>query len=209
VNLLPPEIHEAAKFRRLQLALGACGVAAVAVVGFLGYSAHHSVAAAKEALAQSQARQHSLQARLAGLQSVRDTYTQVAAKEAMLSQAMGNEIRWSYYLSDLSLRIPSNVWLTQITANESTTGAPTTAAAAATSVMPAGIGTVQFSGIAFSHDDVATWLDALAKEKGFTNVYFSSSTKGLIGTRPVVNFASQVTLTSAALSGRYTNAQEG
>src|SRR5206468_2145642 len=33
VNLLPPEIHEAAKFRRLQFALAGVGVAAVAVVG--------------------------------------------------------------------------------------------------------------------------------------------------------------------------------
>jgi len=211
VNLLPPEIHEAAKFRRLQFALAGVGLAAVAVVGVLTYQAHHSVAAAKDELAQAQSQQTSLQSQVTGLQSVSQVYAQVAAKQAMLTRAMGNEVRWSYYLTDLSLRVPSNVWLTNITATEQATGG---AGASAPGSLPsplvqAGIGTVQFSGVAFSHDDVATWLDALAKEKGFTQVYFSSATKGLIGSRPVVNFVSQATLSAAALSGRYLNAVEG
>jgi Tfp pilus assembly protein PilN len=211
VNLLPPEIHEAAKFRRLQFALAGVGLGAVAVVGALAYQAHHSVSAANDQLAQAQAQQTSLQSQRNGLQSVRDVYDQVAAKKAMLSRAMGNEVRWSYYLTDLSLRVPSNVWLTNMTATESVPGATGTAPppSGASPVLATGIGTVQFSGVAFTHDDVATWLDALAKEKGFTNVYFSSSTKGTIGPRSVVNFVSQVSLTQAALSGRYTNAVEG
>lgn len=213
VNLLPPEIHEAAKFRRLQFALAGVGVGAVAVVGALTYQAHHSVAAAQTQLSQSQSQQTALQSQVTGLQSVRDVYAQVAAKQTMLTRAMGNEVRWSYYLTDLSLRVPSNVWLTNLSATETVPG--TTGQAAPPSAAPAspllvsGIGTVQFSGVAFSHDDVATWLDALAKEKGFTNVYFSSATKGAIGPRSVVNFVSQVTLSQAALSGRYLNAVEG
>ncbi|MDQ1745801.1 MAG: type pilus assembly protein PilN [Frankiaceae bacterium] len=208
VNLLPPEIYEAAKFRRLQLALAGVGAAAVAVVGFMTYEAHHSVAAAKTQLTQAQDQQTSLQSQRTGLQSVQDVYNQVAAKNAMLTRAMGGEIRWSNYLMDLSLRVPNNVWLTNLTATETgATGAATPTSG--TPVLQTGIGTVQFSGVAFSHDDVATWLDALAKEKGFMNVYFTSSTKGVIGTRPVVNFVSQVTLTQAALSGRFLNATEG
>ncbi|MDQ1683871.1 MAG: type pilus assembly protein PilN [Frankiaceae bacterium] len=214
VNLLPPEIYEAARFRRLQLGLGCVGLAAVAVVGALTYQAHHSVAAAKERLTQAQTQETTLQSQLNGLQSVRDVYAQVAAKKAMLTNAMGNEVRWSTYLTDLSLRVPANVWLTNLSATESVPGATGTVPAAGAPGAPSpllatGIGTVQFSGVAFSHDDVATWLDALAKEKGFTNVYFSSSTKGTIGARPVVNFVSQVTLSQAALSGRYLNASEG
>ena len=212
VNLLPPEIFEAARFRRLQFALAGVGVAAIAVVGFLTYQAHHSVAAANDQLTQAESQQTSLQSQVTGLQSVRDVYNQVAAKQAMLSNAMGNEIRWSYYLTDLSLRVPANVWLTNLVATEtspSATGAAPAPGAGASPLLSSGIGSVQFSGVAFSHDDVATWLDALAKEKGFTNVYFSNATKGVIGPRSVVNFVSQVTLSQAALSGRYQNAQEG
>jgi Tfp pilus assembly protein PilN len=209
VNLLPPEILEAAKFRRFQLAMVAAGVGAVALVGVLGYSAHQSVSHAKAGLASAQQQQTSLKGQVAGLQSVSDVYSQVAAKKAMLHQAMGGEIRWSYYLTDLSLKIPQNVWLTSVTASEqAATPAAAASAASATSTVPAGIGTVTFSGTAFTHDDVATWLDALAKERGFTNAYFTNSTKTLIGPKTVVTFSSSVTLTQAALSGRY-SAVEG
>jgi Tfp pilus assembly protein PilN len=210
VNLLPPEIREAAKFRRFQLAMVAAGVGAVALVGLLSYNAHNSVTQAKGDLASAQQQQTSLQGQLAGLQSVRDVYSQVAAKKAMLSQAMGSEIRWSYYLTDLSLKIPQNVWMTGVTAAEqqATTAPASAAGVAAPSAVPAGIGTVTFTGTAFSHDDVANWLDALAKERGFTNAYFTNSTKSAIGPKSVVTFSSSVTLTQAALSGRY-NAVEG
>jgi Tfp pilus assembly protein PilN len=205
VNLLPPEIHEAARFRRFQLAMVGAGVAAVAVVGALAYMAHSDVSKAKSQVAAAQAEQANLQKQQASLQYVADIRSQVDAKKAMLVQAMSPEIRWSYYLNDLSLRIPDHVWLTNLTATETgATAAPSTSTAAAPALAQAGIGTVTFGGVAFSHDDVATWLDTLAKEKGFANAYFSNSSKSLIGSRSVVDFTSSVTVTSAALSGRYT-----
>jgi Tfp pilus assembly protein PilN len=216
VNLLPPEIQEAARFRRFQLAMVAAGVGAVAIVAALGVSAHSGVSHASADLAQANAQQASLQSQLSGLQSVRDVYNQVAAKKAMLSQAMGSEIRWSYYLTDLSLKVPDHVWLTSVTATEAgtpggTTSAPTTTAAAgsagASALLPAGVGTVTFAGTAFSHDDVATWLDTVAKERGFANAYFTNSTKAKIGSRDVVNFLSSVTVTQSALSGRYSKVE--
>ena len=209
VNLLPPEIQEAARFRRFQLAMIATGVGAVAIVAALGVSAHSSVNQAKTALSEAQSQHASLESQLAGLQSVRDVYDQVAAKKAMLTQAMGPEIRWSYYLTDLSLKVPDHVWLTSVTASETpapTAGGAASAAVASPLVAP-GIGSVTFVGTAFSHDDVATWLDTLAKERGYTNAYFSSSTKSKLGPRDVVNFSSSVTVTQAALSGRYTKVE--
>lgn len=209
VNLLPPEIQEAARFRRFQLAMVAAGIGAVAIVAALGVSAHSSVNQAKGQLSQAQSQKANLESQLAGLQSVRDVYNQVAAKKAMLTQAMGPEIRWSYYLTDLSLKVPDHVWLTAVTAAE----APSPAAGAApspagaSSLVPAGVGTVTFVGTAFSHDDVATWLDALAKERGYSNAYFSNSTKSKVGPRDVVNFTSSVTLTPVALSGRYSKVE--
>ena len=63
--------------------------------------------------------------------------------------------------------------------------------------------------VQFAHDDVAAWLESLAKEKGYTNPYFSSSTKAAIGSRPVVNFTSTVTVTKDAYSGRYSKPAGG
>ena len=41
-------------------------------------------------------------------------YAQVAAGEAALDLAMGDEVRYSFVLNDLSLTIPNDVWLTRI-----------------------------------------------------------------------------------------------
>ena len=208
VNLLPPEIREAARFRRFQLAMVGAGVAAVAIVGGLYYNAHSSVSSAKSDLAAAQTTHSQLQTQLSGLQSVADVYAQVDAKKAMLAQAMGPEIRWSFYLTDLSLKVPDHVWLNSVTASEAVPGSTAAAPTASTTALtPAGIGTINFGGVAFSHDDVATWLDALAKERGYTNAYFTNSTKAKIGPRDVVNFTSSVTLTQAALSGRYSKVE--
>src|SRR5436305_11153156 len=80
VNLLPPEIAEAARFRRFQLAMAGAGVAAVAIVAGLTYSAHSGVTSAKSQLASAQAEHAQLQTQLDSLASVRDVYAQVAAK---------------------------------------------------------------------------------------------------------------------------------
>lgn len=200
VNLLPPEITEAARFRQLQFAMGGTVVAAAVIVGALYVHARSGVTSAQQKVTDAKSQQTALQGRLNDLQSVKETYAAVQAKKALLSQAMGQEIRWSYVLNDLSLRIPSRVWLTQVTATQGGTAAPTTTGAGATNQ-----GTVTFNGVALHHDDVASWLDALEKEKGFADAAFSSSTESLIGTRKVVDWSTSVDVTSQALSNRYTN----
>ena len=81
--------------------------------------------------------------------------------------------------------------------------------AAAGTAAPAGIGTFTATGIGFSHDDVAVWLESIAGQKTYTNPYFSNSTEALLGTRKVVNFTSTASITSAALSNIYTKPAGG
>ena len=38
-----------------------------------------------------------------------------------------------------------------------------------------GVGAVTFDGQAMKHNDVAAWLDSLAKQKGYTQPYFTES----------------------------------
>jgi Tfp pilus assembly protein PilN len=208
VNLMPPEIAEAARFRRVQFAMGGAVVAAVAIVGALYVNAHSKVGEAQEELDAANAESTSLNSQLAALASVQDVYTQVEQRQAMLTQAMGAEVRWSFYLTDLSLKVPDNVWLTSLEAQQtdlgfaSTPGVPPVAAAGAVAG-PATIGEITYSGVAFDHDNVATWLDALAKEKGFVNPYFTNSSENFIGPKRTVNFTGTVGVTPDAKSNRY------
>lgn len=209
VNLMPPEIAEAARFRQVQVILAGAVLLAVVLVGFLYWNAHSKVASAKSDLQSAQDAHAGLQSKLASLSSVSATFAAVQSRQALLAGAMGREVRWSFLLNDLSFRMPSNVWLTSMTVSEtapaaSSTGPSTLGGSTSVSTAPVPIGSIGFTGVGFKHDDVAAWLDAMAKEKSFLNPLFSSSTESTIANRPVVNFGGSVTLTSTALSGRYT-----
>ena len=202
VNLLPPEIEEGRRFRRIQYGLGAGVALTVGAVALVYVAAAGSVKDASAELDSASATNTQLRTEAAKFNDVTAVYARAAAAEAMLTEAMGQEVRYSRLLSDLSLTIPENVWL------KSLTFAQVPSPAALGSAEP-GIGTVTVSGVGFNHDDVAVWLESLAGQKGYTNPYFSSSTESLIGPRTVVDFTSTATLTADALSGEYTKPAGG
>lgn len=203
VNLLPPEIEEQRRFRQVQVGLGAGVLAAAGVVGALFLLSSLQVGDAQEELDGAKSRNVTLQARANAFAEVPLVYAQVEAAEAQLTEAMGKEVRWSYFMNDLSLRTPNKVWLTTMTVTQNVEPAPT-AAAPVPGLLQPGIGTVTFDGKGYAHNDVAAWLDALAKQKGLTQPYFTSSTAELIGDERAVSFSSQATITEEALSGRFT-----
>jgi Tfp pilus assembly protein PilN len=197
VNLMPPEIAAGARLRQIQMLMGVGVLLAVVVVALLYMHEHSKVSGAQSQLTAAQDAQAGLNSKLATLSSVSETFAAVQAKQGLLTSALGGEVRWSYVLSDLSLRIPHNVVLTTMSASETTlSAAPTPASDPAATP----IGTMTFSGSALRHDDVAAWLDSLAKEKGFATPTFSSSTETTSGT---VTFSTSVNVTSSAESGRY------
>ena len=210
VNLLPPEIAEMRRFRRIQVGLGSAVLGAVGVVALLYVAAAGSVSDAQADVDSANATNVSLQSQAAKYRDVTAVYARAAAAQAMLTQAMGEEVRYSRFLNDLSLTVPENVWLKNVTFTQAgSAAAPAAQAAAPTAIGTPGIGSVTFSGVGFQHDDVALWLESLATQKGYANPYFTSSTEALLGTRKTVNFTSTATLTPAAYSGRYTKPAGG
>jgi Tfp pilus assembly protein PilN len=205
VNLLPPEIAEKSRLRKAQFAMVGTGLAAVAVVGVMYTQQSAKVDDAQQQKAAAEAAHVRLTTEKAKLQNVSDTYAQVDQAKATLAAAMHDEVLWSGYLHDLTLTIPENVWLTGLTAKIESVKAPANGSSGP--VLDPGLGTVTFTGHGFVHDDVAAWLESVAKEKGYANPYFSQSVEALIGTVPVVTFSSTVNLTEKALSNRYTMAK--
>jgi len=209
VNLLPPEIAEKAMVRKVQMGLGAGVVAAVGVVGLLLVSASHGVSSAQGKVDAANAEGTRLQSETAKYNNVTAVYDAAAAARTQLVTAMGQEVRYSQLLHDLSLSVPSTVWLKSLTYTQTAPAAAAgatagTAGAATTATAPTALGTVSFSGVGFNHDDLALWLESVANLKTYSDPYFSSSTEALIAQRKVVNFSSTANLTPAALSGRYT-----
>lgn len=202
VNLLPPEIEVRRRFRRVQSGLGGAVVAAVGLVALLYVGAAGSVGDAQAGLDAATATHSQLQAESAKYRDVTAVYARAAAADRMLTQAMGEEVRWSRFLYALSLSVPDNVWVKNVTFTQTPSAVAAPGAAAGTA--GAGIGTATFAGVGFGHDDVAVWLESLAGQKGYANPYFSNSTEALVGARKVVNFTSTATITPQALSLAYT-----
>ena len=205
VNLLPPEIEAQRRFRKVQTGLGLAAAASVGLVGVMVLLANGQVNDAQQDLDAQNARATALQTQTQKYAEVPLVYSQVEAAEAQVGEAMSKEVRWSYFLNDLSLATPRKVWLTTMTVTQEM-GAPVDAAAVPGDVnyLQAGVGNIVFEGKGYGHNDVAAWLDALAKQKGLTQPYFTVSDAEKIGTEDVVTFTSQATITEDAFSGRYT-----
>ena len=94
----------------------------------------------------------------------------------MLTEAMGQEVRYSRVPQRPVPQRPRERLARRTDLHPGGAGPGRRSAAT-----EPGIGTVTVSGVGFSHDDVAVWLESLAGQKGYANPYFSSSTESLIG----------------------------
>ena len=69
-----------------------------------------------------------------------------------------------------------------------------------------GIGTVTFKGNGYTHNDVAAWLESLAKQQGLDRpLLHQVERRARSATEDSVTFDSQAVITEDALSGRYTD----
>ena len=196
VNLLPPEIAAAARIKRLRtiLAIAVAGVAAFVFMLFMVVSGQ--MGAAEDDLATAEATGQQLTAEKATYAEVPVVYAAVTSAQQNLSTAMTPEIRWSFYLSDLSLTIPRNTRIASMTAiNEAAAAqlagglaiaAPvegtSTEEGGTTETPPAApvsasMGSMTFSGKSTDFDAVAAWLQSLSRQEGYADPFVQNITK--------------------------------
>lgn len=205
VNLLPPEIIERRVFARTQKWLVAAVLSVLLVLAGVYFLQVLAKNKAADELAVSQATGVTLKAEEAKYADVPRVYKSIEDAQSARQTAMSQDVEWFRYLTDFSLTMPADVWLTSL--DMSLAGA-TPATPATTTVNPGvvttpAVGTLTFAGTAYDHPDVAAWLVTLAKERAVTEAYFSASTKAKIGTKDVVNFTSTASLTADGLSHRF------
>ncbi len=215
VNLLPPEIAEAAKLKRLKVMLGALLLAAMAAVVLIYFFVSSQLGGAQDDLSTAQAQGNALQSEVATYAEVPMVLAEVDAAQANLATASTPEIRWSFYLNDLSLTIPKTTRLTAITAlNDAAAaqlgGTVTTAEGLSTPLGQASMGSIAFTGRSTNFDAVAAWLQSLAKQKGYLEPSVQNVTKSAgdtAGTYYDVESSTQLSLEAA--SGRFLTIANG
>jgi len=191
INLLPKEIAEKRRAREITLLIGAAGLGLIAllVVVFLIQSAR--ISAENNHLADVKRQNAALQRRVNELQQFAQIQQTVQTKEQLLAQLTQDEVRWSVLLNDVSLVIPTDVWLTTFSGSIQSS--------AGTGQANASIGNISMAGSTFTHLDVAKWLSRLALVREFTFPYLTLSAKSGDPTAEIVTFNSSVELSTAAL----------
>lgn len=209
VNLLPPQVREKQKVRRLTGAVVAGGVVAVVLLLVVFTLQTGRLGTVQNELEQQQAVNSGLQGKIVKLQKFATLQQEVAARRALVGSLLKNQVLWSEVLEHLSEVIPDPVYLTSFSASltqSSTDGAATGTATATGSPVYA---TIQFGGAATSHPAVADWLQRLERVKGWVNAWVQSLTKSVTTdpngnpTHTEVAFTGSVDLTEAAtVNGR-------
>jgi Tfp pilus assembly protein PilN len=173
VNLLPPEIRQRQRLRRLTSLVGLAGVGLLAVVGLFYVLQVMNLGRVEDELRAQEARNADLQAAIQELQPFADLQTALQGKRELNDIVFANEVSWSGTLRDISRLIPSDAYLTDLT------GSVTVATAAqgeAPEEETAGlIGSITFNGVARDIDSLAVWLTRLEQVKGWANPWAASA----------------------------------
>jgi Tfp pilus assembly protein PilN len=196
VNLLPTDVKERQRTRRLTAAVIMAVGAVVALLFFVFVLQTARLSDANHKLATQKAANTELEGQIAGLQEFAALKSQVAAREALAAEALNGQVLWSGVLRDVSMVIPDKVWLTSMTgtvtplpaaapavpaptASPGATPEPTVAPPPAPVVVPAQslIGAIQFQGMADDHPAVAQWLTRLEQVTGWANAWISNATE--------------------------------
>jgi Tfp pilus assembly protein PilN len=103
-----------------------------------------------------------------------------------LASALSKRVAWDRVLRRFALVLPSDVWLTGLTANVPLDPAPSTPTT--TSALPAAATDLNFQGYTYSQDSVARLLERLSVVPDLEDVQLQTSTASVLAGQPVFNF---------------------
>lgn len=203
VNLLPGDVRERQRSRRLVAAAIAGVGAVVALLFFVFVLQSARLSNADQKLKAQQAINSDLQAKIGQLQQFQELKLTVAAREAVRAAALNGQVAWSGVLRDISTVIPNQMWLTGMSGSLIDSSALPVPAAGSTSSVPTMAGSIQLQGVASDFPTVAKWLTRLEQVKGWENSWTSSAVRSISNDPTVadankVQFNASVDLTTQA-----------
>lgn len=169
VNLLPPEVLQSQRWRRLtMLVLALGGLALVVVIGFFLYQ-NNKLSGVEDEIAAQAATNASIQVQIDEKQQFADLQAEAQSKEELLATAYSGEVSYSSILMDVSRVMPADAYLDDLTSTI-TAGTAVDAGTAPTEI----IGTLSGTGQAVSIDTVADLLNRLSQVDGWVNPWVTA-----------------------------------
>jgi Tfp pilus assembly protein PilN len=174
VNLLPPEILQAQRWRKVTLGVGVAGaVALVLLFGFYLLQGQRLSGVQDDIEAQN-ATNASIQTEIASKQKFADLQAQAQAKQTQLATAYAGEVSFSAILMDVSRIIPSDAYLDTLTVQVADASVPAAGEAEAATGL---VGSISGGGQAVSIETISDFLTRLESVKGWVNPFVSTVTK--------------------------------
>jgi hypothetical protein len=209
VHLLPQEVAERKKVKRLKRRLLFAAVFVVALVA-IGYGLTTlSLTTVQSQLASAQATTAQLVAQEGKYSAVTKVNSDIAAIQQSQKMATAQEILWAPYLATLEAGLPAGSSISAVSATiDSPLGAP--ASSTATTAVPLQgprIATLQLT-VLMNQADVPGWLNTLPTLKGFVDATPNSVTAGGSGGNPYTVVVT-IHINSAAVSNRFTKSAGG
>jgi len=200
-NLMPEEIITARAVRKVQVRLVIALVMLVALIGVSYGYAKWQTGSAEDDLAGAQRAAVSLQSQAAKYQQLQAAQAQAAQIQSTLSTIMAGDLQWSALIGKLQAGAGPGVAITSLAGN--LTAADQAAASASPNPLAQPgvtvVGTLSISGTAPDSNSVGTFVNMLSKITGLTDPVPTT----VNGQRGAYTFSINVSLTSAALGGRF------
>jgi len=200
-NLLPADLARDGA-RRLPvpaIAAVAAGLAVAGVMAMLYTGAHKTVVS-------RQAELDTLHAQIASVPQPKPVTTTVSpalgtekdARQTALDSALTGRVAWDTVLRELSLVLPSDVWLQTLSAKAGAGTATPDPSGAAPATSSMGL---TLTGYTYSQAGVARLLSRLALVPKLSNIQLQSSTSTTVETREVVSFSIAANVADSSTGG--------
>ncbi|MEX1264034.1 MAG: hypothetical protein WEE66_08895 [Actinomycetota bacterium] len=168
VNLLPPDILQAQRYRRLTSLVFLGGIVLLVLVFGYYLLQANKLSGVNDEVAAKNASNASLQADIAEKQKFADLQAKAQEKQQLLAAAYAGEASFSALLMDFSRVIPSDAFVNSLALQVSEPVAPVEGATAGL------VGTITGSGTAASIDSISVFLTRLEQVKGWVNPWIAT-----------------------------------
>jgi Tfp pilus assembly protein PilN len=204
VNLLPREILQRQRMRRLTylIAVGSAGLIALIFLFYLVQIG--SLGGVQEEIDLQERTNQGLRADIQALQEFADLREEARRKEELLAAAFAGEVSFSGILMDVSRLIPGTAYLNELSIQTAEQAAPEDPAAPTPA--QAFIGAISFGGLSTDLDTVADLLTRLERVEGWVNPWVTNAADAA-GTG--VTYTTGVDLSDAVLTERGRGVPDG
>lgn len=195
VNLLPPEVLQKIKLRRLTVLIGAAGAVVLALLLLVYIGQRVNLASIESQIQAQLATNADLQGQVDELADFTDIQVQLDASDLLVSEALVNEVSWSGQLRDIQLVLPDKMYLTSFAGTSSPVATE------------AFIGSLTYAGQSEGTLRLARWISRQGSVEGWANPWLGGASE----TGPfsaVYTFSSTADLTTAAATSRGQGATE-